>query len=96
MLLVVVLVVVLVNPLREGLTADDGWAYALSVRHWVETGQYKLNDWASVNMPVQIYWVGLLAKIFGYSFTLLRLSTLFLFLVAILSFYYLLRDFGTG
>ena len=96
LLLVVVLVVILVNPLREIMTADDGWAYALSVRHLVETGQYKLNDWASVNMPVQIYWVGFLAKLFGCSFTILRLSTLLLLLVAIVSFYYLLRDFGTG
>ena len=80
LLLVVVLAIVFVNPLREIMTADDGWAYALSVRHLVETGEYKLHDWASVNMPVQIYWVGLLAKLFGYSFTILRLSTLLLFL----------------
>jgi hypothetical protein len=92
----VLLAIVLVNPLREIMTADDGWAYALSVRHLVETGEYKLHDWASVNMPVQIYWVGLLAKLFGYSFTILRLSTLLLLFVAIVSFYYLLRDFGTG
>ena len=55
LLLVVVLAIAFVNPLRENMTADDGWAYALSVRHLVETGQYKLNDWASVNMPMQIY-----------------------------------------
>ena len=78
------------------MTADDSWAYALSVRHLVETGEYKLHDWASVNMPVQIYLAGFLAKTFGYSFTLLRLSTLSLLFVAVISFYYLLRDFGTG
>jgi 4-amino-4-deoxy-L-arabinose transferase-like glycosyltransferase len=96
LLLVVVLAIAFVNPLREIMTADDGWAYALSVRHLVETGEYKLNDWASVNMPVQIYWVGHLAQLFGYSFILLRLSTLLLLFVAIVSFYYLLRDFGAG
>ncbi len=96
LLLVVVLAIVLVNPLREGLTANDGSAYALSVRHLLETGEYKLHDWANVNMPVQMYSVGLMAKIFGYSFILLRLSTLFLFLVAVVSFYYLLREFGTN
>lgn len=94
LLLVMVLAILLVNPLRECLTPDDGWAYALSVRHLLETGEYKLHDWANVNMPVQIYWVGLMAKIFGYSFSILRLSTLFLFLVAVVCFYYLLREFG--
>src|SRR5262245_42738553 len=96
LLLVLVIEILLVNPLREILTADDSWAYALSVRHLVETGEYKLHDWASVNMPVQIYLAGFLAKTFGYSFTLLRLSTLSLLFVAVISFYYLLRDFGTG
>ena len=90
-----VLAIVLVNPLREALTPDDSRAYAFSVQHFLETGENKLHDWASVNMPVQICWVALLAKVFGYSFTILRLSTLVLFLVAIVSFYYMLRDFGT-
>ncbi len=39
------LVVVLVNPVREMMFGDD-WAYGLTVRHLLTTGQYKLHDWA--------------------------------------------------
>jgi hypothetical protein len=35
-----------INPLREYAFADD-WAYALTVRHLVETGQYQLSPWAA-------------------------------------------------
>src|SRR5215471_18448737 len=47
-------------------------------------------------MPVQIYWATFLAKLFGYSFTLLRFSTIVLLFVAVVSLYCLLRDFGAG
>lgn len=88
------LVVCLVNPFRE-LSKDDDWAYALTVRHLLETGDYKLHDWASANMPVQIYWGALFSKLFSYSFSALRLSTLTLLFVSLIGFYFMLRDFGS-
>ena len=87
------LVVAFINPLRETAMADD-WSYALTVRHLLRTGQYQLNDWAAANMPVQIYWAAILAKCFGYHLAVLRLSTLALLLVAFVSFYWTLHDFG--
>jgi 4-amino-4-deoxy-L-arabinose transferase-like glycosyltransferase len=72
--------------------ADD-WSYALTVRHLLSTGQYQLNDWAAANMPVQIYWAASLAKCFGYTLSVLRLSTLALLLIALVSLYCMLRDF---
>ncbi len=77
------------------MTADDGWAYALTVRYLLETGQYRLHDWAAANMPVQIYLGAFLTRVFGYSFTVLRLSTLSLLVTGLISLYFLLRDFGT-
>jgi 4-amino-4-deoxy-L-arabinose transferase-like glycosyltransferase len=74
----------------------DDWAYGLTVRHLLQTGEYRLHDWAAANMPTQIYWGALLAEAFGYSFTILRFSTLFLLLGGLTALYYLLRDFGTG
>src|SRR5947208_8882207 len=93
LLAAVICVSVYVGPVREVLMNDD-WAYALSVRHLLATGEYRLNDWAAANMPVQIYWAALLAHLFGYTFTVLRFSTLALLLVALLSLYLLLRDSG--
>jgi 4-amino-4-deoxy-L-arabinose transferase-like glycosyltransferase len=79
--------------MREGWTADD-WAYALTVRHLLATGEYRLHDWAAANMPVQIFWGALFVNLFGYSATVLRCSTLFLLFIGLFSLYRLLRDFG--
>lgn len=94
LLLLFVLVVGFVNPVREMMTGDDGWAYALSVRHLLATGEYRLNNWATANMPTQIYLGALLTHVFGYSFTLLRFSTIILLLVGLIALYHLLRDFN--
>jgi 4-amino-4-deoxy-L-arabinose transferase-like glycosyltransferase len=87
--------IVFINPIREVLT-DDDFAYALMVRRLLGTGQYVLHDWAAANMPVQIYAGALLAKIFGYSFTTLRTSTLILLGVALVALYRASRDLGAS
>jgi hypothetical protein len=93
LLLLFFLAVAFVNPLRQVMIQDD-WAYALTVRHLLATGEYRLNDWAAANMPVQIYWAALLARIFGYTFAVLHCSTLILLLVGLVTLYWLLRHSG--
>jgi 4-amino-4-deoxy-L-arabinose transferase-like glycosyltransferase len=94
LLLLFVLVGGFVDPVREIMTGDDGWAYALSVRHLLATGEYRLNNWATANMPTQIYLGALLTHVFGYSFTVLRFSTVALLFVGLIALYHLLRDFN--
>jgi hypothetical protein len=84
----------IINPFREILTIDDSWAYARTVEHLIRTGDYQLDAWAAANMPVQIYLAGGLAEIFGYSLSLLRLSTVGLLALGLVSFYGLAREFG--
>ena len=93
LLLFFLLVVGFVNPVREVMIQDD-WAYALTVRHLLTTGEYRLHDWAAANMPVQIYWAALLTRLFGYTFPVLHCSTVVLLLVALVTLYWLLRDSG--
>jgi hypothetical protein len=93
LLLVLTLVFILiVNPLRQMSGMDDSWAYARTVQHLLATGRYQLDPWAAANMPVQVYLAAFLSKIFGYSLALMRCSTLALLLVALFSFYALLRE----
>lgn len=94
LLLFFLFVVWFVNPIREMMSGDDGWAYALTVRALYQTGKYRLHDWAAASMPVQIYLGTLFAQAFGFSFTVLRFSTIILLLVGLISLYHLLRDFG--
>ena len=88
------LAIVIINPFREMLSQDDAWSYARMVQHLLATGHYQLDDWAAANMPTQIYLAAGLSKIFGYSLTLLRCTTVALLAVALCSFYLLLRELG--
>ena len=83
--------VVIVDPVREFMSQDDGWAYARSVEHLLRTGEYRLDAWSAANMPVQIYLAAGLAEIFGYSLSLLRVSTLVLMVAGLAALYGLLR-----
>jgi Dolichyl-phosphate-mannose-protein mannosyltransferase len=85
--------VIFVNPIRETAMEDD-WAYALTVKHLLDTGTYQLHDWAAANMPLQAYWGSFFARLFGYSFSSLRVSTLVLVLIGLIAFHYLAREHG--
>jgi len=88
----VLLSIIVINPFRESVAVDDSWAYARMVQHLLVTGRYQLDNWSAANMPVQIYLAAGLSKIFGYSLSLLRCSTLALLIVGLFSFYGLLRE----
>lgn len=90
------LAIVIINPFREMCTLDDSWAYARMVQHLLATGRYHLDAWAAANMPVQIYLAAALSKIFGYSLSLLRCTTLCLFALGLVSFYLLLCELGNS
>jgi 4-amino-4-deoxy-L-arabinose transferase-like glycosyltransferase len=85
---------IVINPFREMLSEDDGWAYARTVQRLLATGHYQLDSWSAANMPVQIYLAAGLAKLGGYSLSLLRCTTLALLVVGLGSFYALLRELG--
>jgi hypothetical protein len=89
------LAIIVINPFREMLPDDDGWAYARSVQHLVATGKYRLDPWAAANTPVQIYLAAGLSKLAGYSLRLLRLTTLALLVVGLGSLYALLREISS-
>src|SRR6266481_5314901 len=89
------LAIIVINPFREMLPDDDGWAYARSVQHLVTTGKYQLDPWSAANMPVQIYLAAGLSKLAGYSLCLLRFATLALLVVGLGSLYALLREISS-
>jgi len=82
-----------VNPLRECPVLDD-WAYASTVRHLLQTGEYKLDDWVAPNMPFQALWGALFCLVLGDSYVTLRLSTIALTVVGLIAFRALAREHG--
>ncbi len=89
------LAIIVINPFREMLPDDDGWAYARSVQHLLATGEYQVDAWAAANVPVQIYLAAGLSKLVGYSLRLLRFTTLALLVVGLGSLYALLREISS-
>jgi 4-amino-4-deoxy-L-arabinose transferase-like glycosyltransferase len=83
-------IIIIVNPTGE-FPLNDDWAYSKSVLHLANTGQYVLIDWPAMSLIAQIYWGGLFCAIFGFSFTVLRISTLLLGFVGILFLFKLIH-----
>ena len=87
-----IFLVLVVDPWREMMTQDDGWAYARTVQRLLESGRYQLDEWSAADMRVQVYLAAGLSKLFGHSLSLLRLSTVALLFLGLWAFYKLLRE----
>ena len=70
----------LVNPIGE-FPLNDDFGYSHNVYFLVTEGRFDFSDWQAMTLIVQILWGGLVCKIFGFSFTALRISTVFLALL---------------
>lgn len=85
--------VILVNPIGD-FPLNDDWVYALAVKSILENGYYQFPSPSSANVGPQIFWGALFCLPFGFSFTALRMSSLILALLGIITFYKLIRSFG--
>lgn len=83
----------LANPIGN-FPLDDDWVYALGVRSLVDSGRFALPSPSSADVIAQVYWGALFCLPFGFSFTGLRISTLALGLLGVLSMFGLVREAG--
>lgn len=82
---------IFVNPIGNfGL--NDDWVHAEIAKHWAETGDFRMNPFSGPSFYVPILYETALIKLFGTSFTIFRISTLFFALGALILFYKLLLD----
>jgi len=87
--------VMLVNPAGE-FPLNDDWSYARVVQTILNEGRFQLTGWTSMPLIGQAFWGALFCLPFGFSFTALRLSTLVLGLIGVLSTYGLLKEAKAG
>lgn len=93
--LAVVLAVALTWPFAE-LPFNDDWSYCWTVRQLAATGHLTYNGWASASVIAQAYWGLIWVKAFGFSITILRLSTVPLAAASVSICYLLARRGGLG
>ena len=86
-----IIALIIVNPIGE-FPLNDDWAYSLVVQEWLDTGVYHVNDWPAMSLFAQICWGTLFAKIFGFSFTVLRFSTLVIATCGAYAFWVILKE----
>lgn len=86
-----ILVLLIINPVGNYPINDD-WAYAQIVKRFVETGVYDLGFWPGMTLFTHIMWGSLFCKIFGFSFTVLRIATLCMAFLGSAVFLIMIRD----
>jgi len=65
----------IVRPYAE-IGIDDDWSYIKTAQVLAQTGHIVYNGWATAMLGWQLYFGALFIKLFGFSFTAVRLSTL--------------------
>jgi hypothetical protein len=85
------MVAFIINPRGDFPLADD-WAFAATVKSLLGGGGLKLTASIIPNIIAQVLWGALFCLPFGFSFTALRISTLTLGVIGVLSLYGLLRE----
>ena len=64
------------------------------MEHFLQTGELRVLEWSAHYPLAQILWGALFSRLFGFSFAVLRLSTLVLAWAGLLAFYPTLRELG--
>lgn len=87
--------VLLINP-RVQMGVDDDWSYTKSAFDFARTGHILYNGWATAMLGWQIIWGGFFVKVFGYSFTAVRLSMLPIAMGSVYLLHQILIRFGAN
>lgn len=85
-------VIAIINPIGD-FPLNDDWSYAKPVQSLLNGEGIQFTGWMSMTLFTQVVWGALWCKIFGFSFTVLRCSTLFLSLLGVIYTFRLLKEF---
>ncbi len=71
---------------------NDDWSYTRMLKNWYDGNPLQISGWSAVTLVAQLWWGRLFCDLFGFSFNIVRLSTVFLSLLGLIAFYGLLRQ----
>jgi len=92
---ILALCVLLVYPVAELATNDD-WSYAKTAQIFANTGHFAYNGWATAMLGWQVIWGALFIKLFGFSFPILRVSTVLTGIASAFLLHRILLRFGVN
>lgn len=91
--LMVATCVLLTNPVAN-MPFSDEFSYDKTALEFARTGHILYNGWATAMLGWMIPWGALFIKVFGFSFTVMRLSMLPIDAATVYLFHQILRRFG--
>lgn len=80
------IIIVLINPIGD-FPLNDDWAYGIIVKRMIEDGTLKLINWGEMTLVTHLFYGYTFTSILGFSFTVLRCSSLLLSLACLLGVY---------
>lgn len=83
LILLFVIAEMIVKPLGN-FPLNDDWSYAKSVLMLQTEHKIDIGTWPAMTLATQLVWGGLFTSVFGFSFTVLRFSTLVSSLIGVL------------
>jgi hypothetical protein len=83
----------LINPIGD-FPLNDDWSYGLPVQNFVHDGSLHFTNWQAPTLIGQALWGADFCLPYGFSFTALRISTVVIGLIGVLSIYGCLREFN--
>ncbi len=85
----------MVNP-HGNFPLNDDWEYGRTVERLIKNGDFQLPGEVAVPVLAHALWGALFSLMFGFSFTVLRFSTLILGFMGIILLYTILREANVG
>lgn len=80
-------------PVAE-IGINDDWSYIRTAQLFAQTGRFIYNGWATAMLGWQVVWGALFSRLFGPSFSAVRMALVPIDLVTALLFHAVLRRFG--
>ena len=87
--------ILLVHPFANVPFGDD-FSYTKTALDFARTGRFAYNGWATAMLGWQTLWGALFIKLFGFSFNIVRLSTLPIAMASVYLMHRILVRFGLG
>lgn len=88
-----ILLIIVVNPVGE-FPVNDDWSYTINAKALALDNTIVFDGWGAMTLFVHTLWGSLFCKLFGFSFTVLRISTLVMAWIGLLAFYRLCQTAG--
>jgi hypothetical protein len=87
--------ILLVHPFADVPFGDD-FSYTQTALDFVRIGHFAYNGWATAMLGWQTLWGALFIKLYGFSFNIVRLSTLPISMASVYLLHQILVRFGVG